>query len=48
MQNPKYVNVKGIKTRYFDEGQGEPLVLIHGGNFGNEDLTSPQRLEANG
>ncbi|MDA2934501.1 alpha/beta hydrolase [Acidobacteria bacterium AH-259-D05] len=37
MQNPKYVNVKGIKTRYFDQGQGEPLVLIHGGNFGNED-----------
>ncbi len=37
MQNPKYVNVKGINTRYFDEGQGEPLLLIHGGNFGNED-----------
>ena len=37
MQNPKYVNVDGINTRYFEEGQGEPLLLIHGGNFGNED-----------
>jgi hypothetical protein len=29
MENPKYVTVKGIKTRYFDEGTGEPLILFH-------------------
>jgi alpha-beta hydrolase superfamily lysophospholipase len=23
--------VKGVATRYYDEGQGEPMVLIHGG-----------------
>jgi len=37
MENPKYVTVKGIKTRYFDEGAGEPLILFHGGSFGNTD-----------
>jgi 2-hydroxy-6-oxonona-2,4-dienedioate hydrolase len=28
---PKYVDVKGVRTRYYDEGQGLPMVLIHGG-----------------
>ncbi len=28
---PKFVDVKGVKTRYYDEGQGVPMVLIHGG-----------------
>jgi len=37
MENPKYVTVNGIKTRYFDEGAGEPLILFHGGSFGNTD-----------
>ena len=27
----KFVDVKGVKTRYYEYGQGEPLVLIHGG-----------------
>lgn len=27
----KFVDVKGVATRYYDEGQGEPMVLIHGG-----------------
>lgn len=30
----RYVDVDGISTRYFEAGSGEPLVLIHGGNFG--------------
>lgn len=30
----KYVDVKGIKTRYFEAGSGEPLVLVHGGDPG--------------
>jgi len=27
----RFVDVKGVATRYYDEGQGEPMVLIHGG-----------------
>ncbi|MGI9235908.1 MAG: alpha/beta fold hydrolase [Woeseiaceae bacterium] len=27
----KFINADGIKTRYYDEGSGEPLLLIHGG-----------------
>jgi len=27
----RFVDVKGVATRYYDEGQGEPVVLIHGG-----------------
>lgn len=27
----KFVDVKGIKTRYYDAGQGDPIVMIHGG-----------------
>ncbi len=33
MDSPKYVDVKGIKTRYFEAGQGEPMLLVHGGQF---------------
>lgn len=34
MENPKYVDVEGVKTRYFDSGEGDPIVLVHGGHFG--------------
>ena len=27
----KFVDVKGVKTRYYEMGQGEPMVLVHGG-----------------
>lgn len=27
----KFVDVDGIRTRYFDGGAGEALVLVHGG-----------------
>jgi len=27
----KFIEVNGIKTRYYDEGSGEPLLLVHGG-----------------
>ncbi len=26
----KYVDVNGIRTRYYEMGQGEPMVLVHG------------------
>ncbi len=31
----KYVVANGIRTRYLESGGGEPLLLIHGGNFGS-------------
>jgi 2-hydroxy-6-oxonona-2,4-dienedioate hydrolase len=34
MDNAKFVTLDGVKTRYFEAGQGEDLVLIHGGKFG--------------
>ena len=33
MGEAKFVDVDGIRTRYFDGGTGEPLVLIHGGQW---------------
>jgi pimeloyl-ACP methyl ester carboxylesterase len=29
----KFIDVDGIKTRYYDEGQGEALVMVHGSRF---------------
>lgn len=34
MQNAKFVTLAGVRTRYFEAGTGEDLVLIHGGKFG--------------
>ena len=31
----KYVDVKGIRTRYLEAGTGEPLLLVHGADFGS-------------
>ena len=30
----KYIDIDGINTRYFEAGEGEPMVLIHGGQPG--------------
>ena len=30
----KYIDIDGINTRYFEAGDGEPMVLIHGGQPG--------------
>ncbi|MFQ5904713.1 MAG: alpha/beta fold hydrolase [Candidatus Binatia bacterium] len=37
MKAEKFVDVDGIKTCYFEKGEGDPLVLFHGGNFGSHD-----------
>lgn len=34
MGEAKFVDVDGIRTRYFDRGSGEAVVLVHGGNHG--------------
>jgi pimeloyl-ACP methyl ester carboxylesterase len=31
----KFVDVNGVRTRYYDYGKGEPVLLIHGGDPGN-------------
>ena len=31
----KFIEVDGIRTRYIDAGEGETIVLFHGGNFGS-------------
>src|SRR5215510_7208573 len=33
MGEAKFIDVNGIRTRYFDGGNGEPLVLVHGGQW---------------
>jgi 2-hydroxy-6-oxo-6-(2'-carboxyphenyl)-hexa-2,4-dienoate hydrolase len=35
MKNPGFIDVEGIRTRYFQAGSGPALVLIHGGQFGH-------------
>lgn len=30
---PEFVDVDGVRTRYYDGGTGDPLVLVHGGNW---------------
>lgn len=35
MHDPQTVNVEGIETRYYEAGEGRPMVLVHGGHFGS-------------
>lgn len=37
MTGAKFVDVDGIRTRYFDKGSGEILLLVHGSHFGTTD-----------
>lgn len=34
MKNAEYVDVNGWRTRYFEAGEGEAVILVHGGHFG--------------
>ena len=34
MIKPLFADISGIKTRYFEVGDGEPMILVHGGQFG--------------
>jgi pimeloyl-ACP methyl ester carboxylesterase len=33
----RWIDVGGVRTRYLIEGEGEPLLLIHGGHFGDSN-----------
>lgn len=37
---PKHTDVQGIDTRYYEAGEGEPIVFIYGGNFGSSESAS--------
>ena len=37
MTGEKFIDVDGIKTRYFEKGSGPLVVLFHGGHFGSHD-----------
>jgi pimeloyl-ACP methyl ester carboxylesterase len=34
VDNPRFIDIDGYRTRYFDEGTGEPIVFVSGGEFG--------------
>jgi 2-hydroxy-6-oxonona-2,4-dienedioate hydrolase len=36
----KYLDAGGVRTRYFDEGKGEPIVLLHGGIMGERNAAA--------
>jgi 2-hydroxy-6-oxonona-2,4-dienedioate hydrolase len=36
----KFIEVNGVRTRYFDYGQGEVLLLIHGGMIGGSSTAN--------
>ena len=37
MTGARFIDVDGIRTRYFEKGGGEALVLFHGSHFGTTD-----------
>jgi 2-hydroxy-6-oxonona-2,4-dienedioate hydrolase len=37
MRGERFIDVDGIRTRYFDKGSGEVLVLFHGSHVGTND-----------
>ena len=44
----KFVDVDGIRTRYYEVGSGEPLVLCHGGNWGGSANANTWALNLSG
>ena len=48
MQDPKFIDVNGISTRYFEAGQGEPVLLVHGGQFGSFNCATDWDLNFDG
>ena len=44
MGEPKWADVNGIRTRYFDKGTGAAVVFFHGGNFGAPGGSSTARI----
>jgi pimeloyl-ACP methyl ester carboxylesterase len=43
----RWIDVDGIRTRYFDQGAGPPLVFFHGGQYGSEDGSTARAWDLN-
>jgi pimeloyl-ACP methyl ester carboxylesterase len=48
MDHPRFMSVEGVRTRYFEAGAGEPLVLVHGGSFGHIENAEDWELNVDG
>jgi len=46
LADARYLDVNGIRTRYFDQGSGPVLILVHGGQAGGAN-NSAQKWEQN-
>ncbi|MAF82684.1 MAG: hypothetical protein CL797_01100 [Chromatiales bacterium] len=46
LEDARYLDVNGIRTRYFDRGKGPVLILVHGGQAGGAN-NSAQKWEQN-
>jgi pimeloyl-ACP methyl ester carboxylesterase len=46
MGEEKWLDASGIRTRYFDQGTGAPIVFIHGAQFGAGDGASSAKTWA--
>jgi pimeloyl-ACP methyl ester carboxylesterase len=46
MGEEKWLDVDGIRTRYFDQGEGERIVMIHGAQLGARDGASSAKTWA--
>ena len=41
MGEEKWLDANSIRTRYFDQGEGERIVMVHGAQFGAKDGRAP-------
>src|SRR4051812_18355294 len=44
----KYIDAGGIRTRFYDVGSGEPMVLVHGLGFGGTSSANTWSLNLGG
>lgn len=44
MKDPQFVDVNGSRTRYYAAGDGEPVVLVHGGHYGQRSSAEDWEL----
>ena len=40
----RFITIDGVRTRYFSEGDGPPILFLHGGNFGSAGGASTARI----
>src|SRR5688500_8662752 len=36
----RWIDVDGVRTRYYEAGRGDAVVFVYGGNFGTSDSAS--------